>query len=1206
MTLSRTRRYRAMLLTTAIAAALTIVATSSVVAAYPDAVMKDQPVAHWRFSETQGKQIANTAKSPPSANPPKLLAGTAVGNVTLDRPGPRPTQYPDFDAANLAAAFDGKGDFVRITDPGADSVLDFDNGDTITLEAWVNLKNINDGEQLYVVGKGRTKRAGFAPENQNYALRLRNIHGDDDVSARISFIFREAVDPNADTSDETDSVGNALRGIPSPKIATEPQQDVGSATQDSSKATDKKTKSVNGNLSNVEDTRRWHRWTSDVGFLENSGWHHIAVTYKFGDGGSLRGYIDGVEVDGLWDMGGETDRAPVVDDDELWIGSSMAGSDTSSFDGLIDEVAVYRSTLTRSDIERHYRAVKTPPAAALPAIAVGPVSKHVTVDILEGIADGRNWEFTESEPTTRYQSAAFGLAGLPKKYNDKAILIDRAGPYLVRAGANLQLPAGEYRLLLRARGAARVQLDGLVIAQTKFRKAADNGHGDVPDLPSSKEPGLAFLPADNQEQMATIKLDGGPHAFRLETIVGDQKLRHELGELSLSISRNGESASNTGEPSFKLLAPTPSIALSESNWQTYVKAQRQQLQIADTAARRLADLNERRYWQQRHELARKHWADRKLDVPSSATANGGATDIDRFLAAKLNKKPHPAEPTELTDDYTFLRRVTLDTIGVVPTRDEVESLIADRSPDRRSKVVDRLLADPRWADHWTSYWQDVLAENPGILKPELNNTGAFRWWIHESLIDNKPLDRFVTELVMMEGSPTYGGPAGFGIASQNDAPMAEKAHVLAKAFLAVDLKCARCHDAPYHPFKQKDTFSVAAMLSRKTQTLPKTSTVPIVAGGRKPALSITLKPGDKIEPVWPFDQLTKHELPEGVLRNPDDTRELAAALLTSAENERFANVLVNRVWTRYLGWGLVDSVDDWTNIETPHPELLEFLSRDFVTHGYDMKQLARTIFLSQVYQRQVDGSAGSAVPIGPARRRMSAEQVLDSLFVAVDKSLNSEELTFDPAGRNPAKTFFSMGVPTRGWQFASLSNERDRPALSLPVAQSMLDVLTTFGWRESRQNPLSIRDDSPNVLQPLVLANGVVGTRVASLSEDSAITRLALKEQSVKAFVRDVYLQLLSRPPAADELQLFVGLLNEGYDRRRSNTTPTKFVIADRRNAVSWANHLSPDASRIKLELERAVRSGDPPSPQLQSEWRERAEDMVWALVNSPEFVFVP
>jgi hypothetical protein len=503
----------------------------------------------------------------------------------------------------------------------------------------------------------------------------------------------------------------------------------------------------------------------------------------------------------------------------------------------------------------------------------------------------------------------------------------------------------------------------------------------------------------------------------------------------------------------------------------------------------------------------------------------------------------------------------------------------------------------------------VLAENPGIVKPELNNTGPFRHWIYESLLDNKPFDRFVTELVMMEGSAMYGGPSGFGIATQNDAPMAEKAHVLAKAFLAVDLKCARCHDAPYHPFKQKDTFSLAAMLDRKTQWLPKTSTVPVNEADRKPLISISLKPGDKIEPEWPFDGLLAADVPDGVLREANDPRETLAARMTSPANDRFAQVIVNRIWTRYIGWGLSGSPDDWHGQEIAHAELLDYLARDFVASGYDLKRLARTIFLSRLYQSEVVAASDderTQVALGPARRRMTAEQVVDSLFAAVNKPLRAEELTFDPAGRSPADNFRNLGLPQRGWQFASLSNERDRPALSLPAAQNVIDVLITFGWRESRQNPLTERDDAANVLQPLELANGVVGARVASLSDDSAITQLALQDGTVDELVHGVFAQILSRPPNDQERDLFVELLSDGYGSRRLKATQPNPSSQKHRHAVAWSNHHSPEATRIKIELERTMRHGDAPTVKLESNWRERMEDMVWALVNSPEFVFVP
>ncbi len=853
----------------------------------------------------------------------------------------------------------------------------------------------------------------------------------------------------------------------------------------------------------------------------------------------------------------------------------------------------------------------------------------IAFEIIEGIPDKKSWDFEAGQPTTRFRARAFALADVPKKYTSKGLIADRATPFLVRGTASLQLTKGTHRLLLRARGAARLLLDGNVVLETRFRVPSDNGHGAVPELQAVPEPGLALLPAENQERLTTIELDGEPHEFTLEIIVGDQKLRPELGEISVSISSSEREPSfdepsfdepsfdepSFDEPSFKLLAPNPVIPLSPEQWTEYKRAAEDRIARLDAQTRRALAAQHDPYWKGRHDAARRYWqAQPTAPVSDSAQNDGDVTNVDRVLLAGERGNGRTFAP--IVNDFAFLRRVSLDTVGTIPTPSEIADFLNDAKPDRRARAIERLLDRPGWADHWTSYWQDVLAENPGILKPELNNTGAFRGWIYESLLDNKPFDRFATELVMMEGSVKYGGPAGFGLATQNDAPLAEKAHVLAKAFLAVDLKCARCHDAPYHPFKQEDTFSLAAMLDRKPQKLPKTSTVPVIEGRRVPLVTISLKAGESIEPRWPFASLAGVELPEGVLRDAEDERERFAAILTSPANRRFAEVIVNRMWTRYVGWGLVSSADDWHEADRRYPELLTYLARDFVEHGYDLKHLAKRILNSRLYQSEASAigpeqerSNGGAIPLGPARRRMSAEQLVDSLFLAVEKSLESEELTFDPAGRSPAKAFGNLGHPRRAWQFTSLSNERDRPALSMPVAQSIVDLLVTFGWRESRQNPLTIRDEEANVLQPLMLANGVVGARVATLSDDSALTALALRNQPVEALVQAVYLRLLSRMPRVDEEQMFVDLLTEGFATRRVEVVGNALAQSnepDSRTAVAWSNHLSPEATRLKLEMERAARAGDPPTARLESDWRERMEDMAWALVNSPEFVFVP
>ncbi|MDO8596012.1 MAG: LamG-like jellyroll fold domain-containing protein, partial [Sulfuricaulis sp.] len=189
------------------------------------------PVARWDFGEEDVSRLV------------------PVGAVQRDVPGPRPPEFPDFERNNTAAQLDGSGARFVLADPGASSPFDFTNGDAITLEAWVKAEGLRANENLYVIGKGRTGADGFAPDNQNWALRLRAVGG----RFAVNFLFA------------------------TPRAA-------GAAKADA----------------------HWHRWTTKGGFGPDSGWHHIAVTYRFGEPASVRGWIDGKVQTGTWDMGGAT------------------------------------------------------------------------------------------------------------------------------------------------------------------------------------------------------------------------------------------------------------------------------------------------------------------------------------------------------------------------------------------------------------------------------------------------------------------------------------------------------------------------------------------------------------------------------------------------------------------------------------------------------------------------------------------------------------------------------------------------------------------------------------------------------------------------------------------------------------------------------------------------------------------------------------
>jgi hypothetical protein len=337
-----------------------------------------------------------------------------------------------------------------------------------------------------------------------------------------------------------------------------------------------------------------------------------------------------------------------------------------------------------------------------------------------------------------------------------------------------------------------------------------------------------------------------------------------------------------------------------------------------------------------------------------------------------------------------------------------------------------------------------------------------------------------------------------------------------------------------------------------------------------------------------------------------------AALVTAPENKRFAQVMVNRLWKRLIGSGIVEPAHDWEGATASHPELLDWLANELLASGYDQKHALRLIMTSDLYARSAVGGNRGAPAEGryfaaPDRRRLSAEQVVDSLFAASGHEIDVEELTFDPDGRRPATTMISLGKPRRAWQFGSLSNERDRPSLALPRAQAVSDVLKAFGWSPGRPAPVHERETAPDVLQPGVLANSTLSTWITRASEGSVLAELAVAADSPGGLVESLFLRFLGRLPEAGERSTAVNLLGDGFGVRilpAGDVVPNKPLDPLRR--VSWTNHLNKEANRLQLVAEQRARDGDPPDPRLRSGWRERYEDLVWSLVNSPEFVWMP
>jgi hypothetical protein len=1064
-----------------------------------------------------------------------IIASKSTSNVDANLDGVR-LIGPMFHSHNATALFNGRNSVLKFADPGAKSVFDFDKGDAITIEAWVAISEVPGGFR-YIVGKGRTNNPGFPSGNQSWALRLQDVGG----KAGLSFLFRNGEDKIVSSAD-------------------------------------------------------FHRWASNDGFPVDSKWHHVALSYEFGKQDSMRGYIDGQPVTGVWGLKGKTSKGPIADDDEVWVGSSMGVNAASTFKGRIDELAIYRKVLSPDRIRIRVPYTNRPDAPPMPQSL--PPRDRVLVEVLEGVPDKSAWPTEQIQPTEHYFEPAYAFFDFPQRYSSRGQREDRSNPLILRASSIIQLPQGKHRFLLRTLRFGRVFLDGKLIVQTPVRAHRGSGHGTMYDLESKIAAGSRALYPGAVEAVQEVLMDGKEHELQVEIYVGGQKRRLELGETSLSIAGTKQQ--------FHVLSPSDSIPLTDGGWETYERKRRQQY-IALNQQRRQEAIStlEKTYWKNRHTHARQLAEVQKTQVPVLKSKDSANNEIDAFIAHQLEQKR--IVPTSTIDDWKFLRRASFDVIGTPPSTRLAGEYFSKPESVRRAWVIDKLLADSAWADNWVGYWQDVLAENPNVVNPTLNNTGPFRWWIFESFLDNKPFDQFATELITMEGSAYFGGPAGFSMATENDAPFAAKAHIVGQAFLAFEMQCARCHDAPYHDFKQSDLFNLAAMLGRKSQTVPKTSTIP---GGlpNSELVKVTLKPGQSLHAVWPFQKKLSTDLPPSLMRRKNDSREELAARVTSPSNSRFAQVIVNRLWHRYLGRGLVEPIDDWENSKPSHPQLLNFLAREFVLHGYDLKHVARLILNSKTYQRAIDADSKVEAQYfaGPRRRRLSAEQLVDSIFVVSGKQFRAGDMNIDVDGSRQFVSSLNLGIPRRAWMFSSTSNERDRPSLALPFAEPFISALQTFGWRASRQNPLSVRDEVSTVLQPAIIANGVLGRRLTRLSDDSAFVGLVIEAPSVNDLVLATYRRVLTREPSSEEREIFVELLKDGFTKRVVDANAPDVPLVRTRTGVGWSNHLDPKASDVQVKFQGIVSKGDPATKKLNNEWRHRYEDMLWILMNSPEFVFIP
>lgn len=370
-----------------------------------------------------------------------------------------------------------------------------------------------------------------------------------------------------------------------------------------------------------------------------------------------------------------------------------------------------------------------------------------------------------------------------------------------------------------------------------------------------------------------------------------------------------------------------------------------------------------------------------------AARSGRTHPVDRVLDAWLAAKGAPTPPP--ADDATFQRRVMLDLIGLLPSAEEARAFAADRRPDKREKLVQALLArDVDYADHWMVFWNDLLRNDyagTGYIdggRKQITN------WLYLSLLANKPYDRFTRELVA-PSADSEGFAKGIiwrGAVSAGQVPELQFSQSVSQTFLGINMKCASCHDSFTDRWKLRDAYGLAAIYADRPMEL----------------VRCDIPTGKPAEAAWPYPELG--QVDAGKPR--DERLAQLAGLITHPENGRFQRTIVNRLWHRLMGRGIVHPVDAMQT-EPWNQDLLDVLANRLVESQYDLKAVLAFIATSQAYQSRAEVLARDAedkgyVYRGPRAKRLTAEQFVDAVWRLTGTTPAKIELKVPRAAPSPA------------------------------------------------------------------------------------------------------------------------------------------------------------------------------------------------------------
>jgi hypothetical protein len=534
-------------------------------------------------------------------------------------------------------------------------------------------------------------------------------------------------------------------------------------------------------------------------------------------------------------------------------------------------------------------------------------------------------------------------------------------------------------------------------------------------------------------------------------------------------------------------------------------------------------------------------------VPTAVTrpddAAALAATIDRYFQqewARAGVKPAPH-----TDDAEFLRRVSFDIGGRLPTVAETRAFLADKRPDKRRREIEKLLAGPGYVNHFTNTWRARWMAEASTTYFGRFLIPGFEAWLRRELRQNTPYDQLVRKILTtpigqsnvfdyFNGNSQELTPAGFYQAKEGKPE--NLAASTARMFLGVRLECAQCHDAKFASWTREQFWGLAAFFNGIQRQEQGDFVFP------------TRELNDRREIMIPgSDKVIQASYLDGkqvAWKEKTGARATLADWVTAPDNPYFARAAVNRLWAHFLGMGLTEPVDDMEGNETKayHPELMKELSRQFIAHKYDLRFLIRAIASSQVYQLtsaspSQDPTRAHLFTHAPLRG-LTPEQLFDSLALAIGYQ--------DPQQNN--QQFFFGDMSPRAMFLEKFASRSDKPT-----------------------------EPQTSILQALAIMNGAFINDATSVEKSEMLAAVAdAPFLSTSERIETLYLATLSRKPTARELERLVKYIDP--PAKRTFTVP---VLTDSLTG------------RTKTPLSAANSKGR----------EQRLADVFWALLNSSEFI---